>query len=82
MADPRKRIPDTAPGRFYVTEDCTHCGGCIVIAPGLFAGGDPEWKTPARLVRQPATAEETEACLNALAACPCDAIGDEAARIA
>lgn len=68
--------PAGAPGRFGVTDACTHCGICVLIAPAHFGGGDSEWKIPAFVTRQPATPDELAVCREALAACPCDAITD------
>lgn len=71
------RVPENVPGRFYVTTDCTHCATCLLLAPGHFAGGDPEWKTAAYVSRQPVTPDEIRQCLAALTGCPCAAIGDD-----
>lgn len=80
MAEPPNRAPQIAPGRFHVSADCTHCGGCLIHAPRHFAGGDSEWKTHAYVARQPVTPKEIADCLAALADCPCEAIHDNEAE--
>src|SRR5687767_709233 len=41
MADPRKRLPGNAPGRWFVDSSCIDCDQCRQIAPEVFvAQGD------------------------------------------
>lgn len=41
MADPRKRLPGNAPGRWFVDSSCIDCDQCRQIAPDVFvAQGD------------------------------------------
>lgn len=68
--------PPGAPGRFSITTDCTHCGGCVLIAPALIGGGDSEWKILAHMLRQPQSPQEVALMLEAAEGCPCDAIID------
>lgn len=76
MSDSYNPQPPGAPGRFRITTDCTHCGGCVLIAPELIGGGDSEWKILAYMLRQPADKAEAALMLEAAENCPCDAIID------
>lgn len=79
MSDFYNPQPPSAPGRFRVTDACTHCAICVVLAPELFGGGDSEWKIPAFIKRQPEGAAELALTREALEACPCGAIEDSGA---
>src|SRR5215212_5987900 len=71
MANPAKRLPENAPGDFYVDDTCIDCDACRQIAPGTFRDhGDQS-----SVYRQPATEEETRLALMSLVACPTGSIG-------
>ncbi len=71
MADPSRRLPDNAPGDFYVDATCIDCDTCRWMAPATFAarGGQSAVAT------QPRTEEETRRALMALVSCPTASIG-------
>lgn len=73
MADKKAKWPGNIPGPYYVDDQCIACDACCVEAPGFFVMNDDEGH--AFVVKQPKTKEDIEACENALAACPVDAIG-------
>jgi glyoxylase-like metal-dependent hydrolase (beta-lactamase superfamily II)/ferredoxin len=66
-----KRLPNNAPGDFYVDESCIDCGACMWIAKETFdeASGRSFVKT------QPKTMESTRLAELALIACPTASIG-------
>ena len=71
MANPAKRLPENAPGDFYVDETCIDCDACRQIAPSVFRDhGDQS-----SVFRQPGTADEARRALMALVACPTSSIG-------
>ncbi|HVS29889.1 MAG TPA: MBL fold metallo-hydrolase [Thermoanaerobaculia bacterium] len=71
MAQPALRLPENAPGDFYVDSTCIDCDACRVIAPATFreAGGQ------SAVYRQPVTADERLAAEKALISCPTASIG-------
>ena len=40
MADKDCRLPDNAPGRFYVDDQCIDCDACRETAPDFFCGAN------------------------------------------
>ena len=71
MANPSKRLPENAPGAFYVDDSCIDCVACRQIAPDVFRDhGDQS-----SVFRQPATPAESRRALMALVACPTSSIG-------
>lgn len=73
MADPAKRHPASAEGKFYVDAECIDCGLCLDVAPENFASdGDASY-----VCKQPETPEQEEACRQAMEDCPVEAIGDD-----
>lgn len=73
MADPDQKVPENAPGRFYVDATCIDCDLCRETAPANFARADARGYSFVR--RQPSGAAEEAACLAALEECPVEAIG-------
>jgi glyoxylase-like metal-dependent hydrolase (beta-lactamase superfamily II)/ferredoxin len=71
MARIEARLPDNAPGEFFVDETCIDCATCRQIVPGVFV--------PSRgltvVGRQPGEPAERERALMALVACPTASIG-------
>lgn len=77
MADLRDRVPQNAPGAYYVDASCIDCDPCRSTAPGIFARHDDSaWSFAAR---QAGTSEEIELAEEALRGCPVDAIGRDGA---
>lgn len=75
MADKDARLPDNAPGRFYVDENCIDCDLCRTMAPDNFERNDEGGYS--RVVKQPENGAEAELCREAMDACPVEAIGDD-----
>jgi glyoxylase-like metal-dependent hydrolase (beta-lactamase superfamily II)/ferredoxin len=71
MASVALRLPDNAPGDFYVDSTCIDCDACRQIAPNVFAeDGDASI-----VFHQPIDETETKRALMALVACPTGSIG-------
>jgi glyoxylase-like metal-dependent hydrolase (beta-lactamase superfamily II)/ferredoxin len=71
MATLAKRLPENAPGDFYVDSSCIDCDACRQIAPDTFRDhGDQS-----SVFRQPGSDDETRRALMALVACPTSSIG-------
>jgi ferredoxin len=75
MAFLSDRLPDNAPGRFYVDRQCIDCDVCRDTAPANFARNDENGYS--YVIKQPETDDELELCIEALDACPVEAIGDD-----
>ena len=75
MADPTDRVPENAPGTFYVDTQCIDCDVCRDTAPDNFTRSDENGYS--FVYKQPQTDEEAELCEEALAACPVEAIGND-----
>jgi glyoxylase-like metal-dependent hydrolase (beta-lactamase superfamily II)/ferredoxin len=76
MARVADRLPDNAPGDFYVDRSCIDCDTCRRVAPSVFAAG-----TGHSYVReQPGDPEATRRALMALVACPTSSIGTVSRR--
>ncbi|MBO0721780.1 MAG: ferredoxin [Blastocatellia bacterium] len=78
MSDPRYsshiiRLPENAPGRYYVDSRCVDCDVCRDIAPDNFAR--EAGRKYSFVYKQPENAEEESLCQEALEACPVEAIG-------
>ena len=71
MATPAGRLPDNAPGEFYVDRTCIDCDACRRIAPAVFEEGDGHSFVRA----QPGTRQARRRALMALVACPTGSIG-------
>src|SRR5215470_10562894 len=71
MARLAERLPDNAPGEFYVDRSCIDCDTCRRVAPSVFAESDG-----ASVVHtQPETEADRLRALMALVACPTASIG-------
>jgi len=77
MALAARRLPDNAPGEFFVDSTCIDCGACRVVAPLHFRRGRDGLSV---VHRQPATEAEARRALMALVACPTSSIGTEPKR--
>jgi ferredoxin len=65
-------LPNNAPGKYFVTEECDGCAYCASVAPDHF---EYEKSTNTYyVIRQPRTPDEHELVWEALDACPLDAI--------
>lgn len=75
MADASAKVAENVPGKFYVDANCGACQVCITSAPENFQMTEDE--DHAFVAKQPENDEEFEACMEALEACPDEAIGDD-----
>ena len=75
MADSNDRVPENVPGPFYVDTNCIDCDVCRDTAPDNFRRSDKN--SYSFVYKQPASSEERELCMEALGACPVEAIGDD-----
>ena len=75
MADLRDKLPDNAPGKFYVDRECIDCDVCRDTSPANFARNDENGYS--FVEKQPENEAEFELCIEALNACPVEAIGDD-----
>jgi len=71
MANLKMRLPENAPGDFFVDSTCIDCDTCRQIAPQVFAEGDGY----AVVHRQPSTGPDRRQALRALVSCPTGSIG-------
>ena len=75
MAFTEDKLPENAPGKFYVDTQCIDCDVCRDTAPANFARQDEN--DYSYVYKQPETPEETELCNESMAACPVEAIGND-----
>jgi glyoxylase-like metal-dependent hydrolase (beta-lactamase superfamily II)/ferredoxin len=71
MARLTERLPENAPGEFFVDRSCIDCATCREVAPATFEAGAGF----SFVGRQPATDHERRRALMALVACPTASIG-------
>jgi ferredoxin len=74
MADVGKKNPENARGRFYVDDKCIDCDICREIAPANFSRSAKRGYAYVR--KQPAGPREEKLCMEAMQACPVEAIGN------
>jgi len=75
MADANDRVPENAPGTYYVDTNCIDCDVCRDTAPENFTRADSNGYS--FVYRQPSSRDEVELCEEALLACPVEAIGND-----
>lgn len=73
MANSQFRYPDNAPGPFFVDSECIACDTCAGISPNHFKLVQDN--DHAVVYCQPKTESDISLCLDAMKACPVDAIG-------
>lgn len=71
MADPALRLPENAPGDFFVDSTCIDCDACRIFAPEVFSDA----RDQSFVSRQPGNDEELLAAQKALVSCPTASIG-------
>jgi len=71
MASLALRLPDNAPGDFFVDSTCIDCDACRQIAPRTFAEADDY----SVVYQQPQNDDEIRRAMMALVACPTASIG-------
>ncbi len=77
MANKDDKLPDNAPGKWYVDSSCIDCDVCRTTAPGNFRANEDEGFS--YVYKQPDTSDEQAQCEEAKASCPVEAIGDDSA---
>ena len=75
MADPNDKVPENAPGLFYVDAQCIDCDVCRDTAPDNFTRSDEH--NYSYVFKQPVNEEERALCEEALISCPVEAIGND-----
>jgi ferredoxin len=75
MANLADRLPDNAPGRYYVDSTCIDCDQCRSLAPEFFTRQDDSGLTI--VTRQPETAEDVARLEDILAGCATGSIGND-----
>ena len=73
MPNIEDRLPQNAPGRFYVDSSCIDCDLCRGNAPDFFRRDDDIGCS--FVFRQPVSEEEIQLCMDALGGCPTESIG-------
>ena len=77
MATLTERLPQNAPGRFYVDGSCIDCDQCRALAPEIFVRHE---ETGLSIVaRQPASDAELALVEEASASCATSSIGNDGA---
>lgn len=79
MADKETSYADNVPGRWYVDQKCILCSVCSETAPLNFKeapSGDHDF-----VFKQPETEAEEQQCIEAMAACPVEAIGNDGIEV-
>src|SRR6476620_3099977 len=71
MANPGKRLPENAPGDFFVDSTCIDCDACRQMAPATFTE-DGDYSI---VHHQPQGDDEIKRAMMALVACPTASIG-------
>ncbi len=75
MATFAERLPENAPGPYYVDATCIDCDQCRAMAPDFFGRDDDSGLSFVR--RQPSTAEEVARFEEISAACATASIGND-----
>lgn len=79
MAFVQDKLPDNIPGKFYVDRLCIDCDVCRDTSPANFRRNDENGYS--FVYKQPETPAEQELCIEAMNACPVEAIGDDGAAL-
>ena len=75
MADKDSKLEENVPGKFYVDDQCIDCDACRATAPDNFTREEDKGYT--YVSKQPEDEEEHNLCIEAMEACPVEAIGDD-----
>lgn len=75
MANKNDRLPENAPGPFYVDSSCIDCDLCRGNAPQFFHRNDEIGFSV--VYKQPVTPEEIQEAQEALEGCPTTSIGND-----
>jgi ferredoxin len=75
MANKDDRLPDNAPGKWYVDSSCIDCDVCRTTAPNNFKANEDEGHS--FVFKQAENGDEEAQCEEAKASCPVEAIGND-----
>lgn len=75
MASFADRLPDNAPGRYYVDSSCIDCDQCRALAPEFFARDEQSGLSIVR--QQPESAEDIARVEEVIASCATSSIGND-----
>jgi ferredoxin len=75
MATFSDRLPENAPGRYYVDASCIDCDQCRALAPQIFSRHEESGMSV--VTRQPETADEMALVEEVLASCATASIGND-----
>ena len=75
MADKSNKLPDNAPGKYFVDNQCIDCDACRATAPDNFTRNEEQGYS--YVSKQPGNEEEQKLCKEAMEGCPVEAIGDD-----
>lgn len=75
MADPKDKVSDNVPGKWYVDTQCIDCDLCRTTAPDNFRQNPDEGYS--FVYKQPENEDEERLCQEAMEECPVDAIGND-----
>ncbi len=75
MADLNSRLPQNAPGPWYVDSNCIDCDLCRETAPTVFRRDEDAGNS--LVFHQPQTEQEAKLAQDAKDGCPVEAIGDD-----
>ena len=75
MADKSAKLAENVPGKFYVDDTCIDCDACRATAPDNFIRNDEAGYS--FVSKQPVNPEEVQLCIDAMEACPVEAIGED-----
>ena len=77
MATLNDRLPENAPGKYYVDSSCIDCDQCRVTAPDFF--GRNQDSCLSYVLKQPVSPEEIALVEEAIGSCATDSIGKDGA---
>ena len=76
-ANPTERLPDNAPGPYYVDASCIDCDQCRAMAPQIFSRHEQSGLSVVR--RQPETPDEIAQADEIMSGCASGSIGNDGA---
>lgn len=71
----KDKLTDNKGGKFYVDRQCIDCDVCRDTSPKNFTRNDENGYSFVK--KQPETSEEMDLCIEAMDACPVEAIGND-----
>lgn len=77
MANKEEKFKQNTEGAFYVDDQCIACDACVIEAPFFFAMNEDDGH--AYVKSQPKSDKDFQNCIEALEACPVEAIGKDGA---